>query len=141
MPPICYVNGAFVEADQAKVSAFDHGFLYGDGIFESMTTNGGRIFKLRDHLDRLERSARALRLDLPESKERIGEIQMALFNPAHQWYSFPEMTMDEALLSKTFDSAADGRTRCTLHTAFEDPATPADAPPRESIETRCLVLF
>ncbi len=74
MPLICYVNGVFVPAGEAKVSAFDHGFLYGDGIFESLTTADGRIFKLRDHLDRLERSARALRLALPESKERIGEI-------------------------------------------------------------------
>lgn len=76
-----------------------------------------------------------------KAKERIGEIQMALFNPAHDWYSFPQMTMDEALIFKTYDSAEDGRTRCTLHTAFEDPATPADAPPRESLETRCFVFF
>ncbi|MEK6709742.1 MAG: aminotransferase class IV [Nitrospinota bacterium] len=74
MKLICYVNGEFVEAGKAKVSAFDHGFLYGDGIFESLTATGGRIFKLREHMDRLERSARALRLALPETKERIGEI-------------------------------------------------------------------
>ncbi len=74
MPLICYVNGEFVEAERAKVSAFDHGFLYGDGIFESLTATSGRLFKLREHLDRLERSARALRLELPEPRERIGEI-------------------------------------------------------------------
>jgi len=74
MPLICYVNGEFVEAERAKVSAFDHGFLYGDGIFESLTARRGRLFKLREHLDRLERSARALRLELPEPRERIGEI-------------------------------------------------------------------
>jgi len=74
MPLICYVNGEFVEAGRARVSAFDHGFLYGDGIFESLTAAGGRIFKLGDHLDRLERSARALRLPLPETKDRIAEI-------------------------------------------------------------------
>ena len=49
--------------------------------------------------------------------------------------------MDEALLFKTFDSEADGRARFTIHTSFEDPGAPADAPPRESIETRCLVFF
>ncbi len=74
MPLICYVNGEFVEAGQAKVSAFDHGFLYGDGIFESLTARDGRLFKLQEHLDRLERSARTLRLNLPESRERIAEI-------------------------------------------------------------------
>ena len=74
MPLICYVNGEFIEAKEAKVSAFDHGFLYGDGIFESLTASGGRIFRLREHLDRLERSARALQLALPETKERIAQI-------------------------------------------------------------------
>jgi branched-chain amino acid aminotransferase len=71
---VCYVNGTFCTAEEAKVSAFDHGFLYGDGVFESLTAADGRIFKLREHLDRLQRSARALRLALPEATERIGEI-------------------------------------------------------------------
>lgn len=71
---VCYVNGGFVAAADARVSAFDHGFLYGDGIFESLTARNGRIFKLWAHLERLENSARALRLRLPEDKERIGEI-------------------------------------------------------------------
>lgn len=74
MPLICYVNGDFVPENEARVSAFDHGFLYGDGIFESLTGTGGRLFKLQEHLERLVRSARVLRLDLPESKERIGEL-------------------------------------------------------------------
>ncbi len=71
---VCYVNGKFVESEEARISAFDHGFLYGDGIFESLTARQGRLFRLREHLDRLERSARALRLELPEPRERIGEI-------------------------------------------------------------------
>ena len=71
---ICYVNGEFVAAGEAKVSAFDHGFLYGDGLFESMTVTNRRIFKFSEHLDRMERSARVLKLELPESRERIAEI-------------------------------------------------------------------
>ena len=71
---ICYVNGEYVVAEEAKVSAFDHGFLYGDGLFESMTVTNRRIFKFSEHLDRMERSARALKLELPESRERIAEI-------------------------------------------------------------------
>ena len=75
------------------------------------------------------------------AEERIGEIQVALFGPEQRWYTFPEMQMDEALLIKTFDSETDGRARFTLHTSFADPHAPADAPPRESIETRCLLFF
>ncbi len=75
------------------------------------------------------------------AEERIGELQVALYNPEHRWYYFPELQMDEALLFKTFDSETDGRTRFTLHSSFADPGAPDDAPPRESIETRCLLFF
>lgn len=76
-----------------------------------------------------------------QAKDRIGEIQQAVHSPAHRWYYFPEMTMDEALLIKTYDSATDGRARFTIHTSFDDPAAAADTPPRESLETRCFVFF
>ena len=66
---------------------------------------------------------------------------MATHDPGQQWYYFPEMQMDEALLFKTFDSETDGRARFTVHSSFEDPDAAADAPARESIETRCLVFF
>ena len=75
------------------------------------------------------------------AEERIGELQVSLFNPGQRWYYFPVMQMDEALLFKTFDSQTDGRTRFTIHTSFEDSSAPTDAPPRESIETRCLLFF
>lgn len=75
------------------------------------------------------------------ARERIGEIQEAVHSPAHRWYCFPRMTRDEALLIKTYDSATDGRARFTIHTAFDDPRSPPDAPPRESLETRCFVFF
>lgn len=76
-----------------------------------------------------------------QARERTGEIQQAAYNPAHRWFYFPDMAMDEALLIKTFDSATDGRARFTIHTAFEDPGSPPDAAPRESLETRCFVFF
>jgi len=72
---------------------------------------------------------------------RRGEILSIHFNPKHRWYYFPHMQRDEALLLKCYDSAHDGRARMTAHTGFDDPASPADAPPRESIETRALVFF
>ena len=74
-------------------------------------------------------------------EDRIGELQVALHQSGQRWYYYPRMQPEEVLMFKTFDSATDGRTRFTLHSSFEDPAAPADAPPRESIETRCLVFF
>ena len=75
------------------------------------------------------------------AEDRIGELQVALHDSGQRWYYFPEMQMDEAVLIKTFDSETDGRTRFTLHSSCEDPDAPVDAPPRESIETRCLLFF
>ncbi|MGY3452061.1 CmcJ/NvfI family oxidoreductase [Bradyrhizobium sp. USDA 4353] len=71
---------------------------------------------------------------------RNGETYSVTYNPAHRWFYFPEMTVDEALLLKCYDSATDGRTRFAPHTAFVDPTTPGDAAPRESIELRTLVF-
>jgi hypothetical protein len=71
---------------------------------------------------------------------RVGETYSVKYNPEHQWFYVPRMTVDEALLLKCYDSAADGRSRFAPHTAFADPSTPADAPPRESIELRTLVF-
>ena len=71
---------------------------------------------------------------------RRGETYSVKYDRNHRWFYFPEMTADEALLLKCYDSATDGRTRFGPHTAFVDPTTPADAPPRESIELRTLVF-
>ncbi len=71
---------------------------------------------------------------------RRGETYSVKYNPNHRWFYFPEMTADEALLLKCYDSAGDGRTRFGPHTAFTDPTTPADSAPRESIELRALVF-
>ena len=75
------------------------------------------------------------------AKDRIGEVEFITWNPNHRWYYYPQMTMAEALLIKTFDSATDGRATRSIHTAFSDPLAPADAPPRESIESRAFVFF
>jgi hypothetical protein len=73
-------------------------------------------------------------------RERIGETYQVLYSDAHRWFYAPAMRADEALLLKCFDSSTDGRARFAPHTAFADPTTPADAPPRESIEIRSLVF-
>jgi hypothetical protein len=71
---------------------------------------------------------------------RIGETYAIIHRPSHRWYYFSNMRADEALLLKCYDSKTDGRARFAPHTAFTDPQTPADAPPRESIELRSLVF-
>lgn len=73
-------------------------------------------------------------------QHRIGETYSVKFNPEHRWFYFPEMTAEEILLLKCFDSKTDGRARFAPHTAFVDPTTPPNAPPRESIELRTLVF-
>ncbi|HEX7006075.1 MAG TPA: CmcJ/NvfI family oxidoreductase [Alphaproteobacteria bacterium] len=73
--------------------------------------------------------------------DRIGEIYQIAYNPAHRWYYVPEMTRSEALVFKCYDSMKDGRARFTAHASFDDPTTPAGAPPRESIEMRTLAFF
>src|ERR1044071_7397274 len=60
---VIYMNGSFIPKEQAVVSVFDHGLLYGDGVFEGIRAYNGRVFRLDEHLARLYRSARALVLD------------------------------------------------------------------------------
>ena len=71
---------------------------------------------------------------------RVGETYSVKYDPDHQWFYVPGMTADEVLLLKCFDSRTDGRSRFAPHSAFADPTTPPDAPPRESIELRTLVF-
>jgi hypothetical protein len=73
--------------------------------------------------------------------DRVGEVYHCRFNSQHRWYYFPHMQRNEAVVFKTFDSSKDGRARWTAHTAFDDPTSPPDAPPRESIEMRTLAFF
>ena len=72
---------------------------------------------------------------------RVGEIYQLAFNPAQRWFYFPQMKLDEALLIKVYDSATDGRARFAAHGAFDDPTSPPDATPRESIESRTFAFF
>ncbi len=70
-----YLNGQFVSKENAKVSVYDHGFLYGDGIFEGIRIYNGNIFKCKEHLDRLYDSAKSIMLDIPLTYD---EMQQAL---------------------------------------------------------------
>lgn len=73
-------------------------------------------------------------------RDRTAETYHIAYNPTHEWFYFPEMTRDEALVFKVYDSD-NSVTEFTAHTAFEDPNTPPNAPPRESIETRTFAFW
>lgn len=66
-----YLNGRFVDREKAKISVFDHGLLYGDGVFEGIRSYGRLVFKLREHINRLYRSAKAITLKVPISKRAM----------------------------------------------------------------------
>jgi len=68
-----YINGKFYNENEATVSVFDHGLLYGDGIFEGIRAYNGRVFKLKEHVDRLFYSAKAILLNIPLSHEEVSK--------------------------------------------------------------------
>jgi hypothetical protein len=74
-------------------------------------------------------------------KYRTGEVYHIAHNPAHVWFYFPQMERHEALVFKVFDSDTTKPSRFTAHSAFDDPNTPPEAPPRESIETRTFAFW
>jgi len=79
--PIVYINGLFWPIDKATISVLDRGFTYGDGLFETMRSYSGKIFRMECHLDRLFRSARSIFIDIPMTKNEIrtainGAIQL-----------------------------------------------------------------
>src|SRR6185295_13109143 len=80
---IVYVDGAFVPAAEAKVSVFDRGFLFADGIYEVSAVLDGKLVDNDSHLARLERSVGEIALQLPEPRERIVEIQKELVARNH----------------------------------------------------------
>jgi branched-chain amino acid aminotransferase len=69
-----YLNNSFVPKDEAKVSVFDHGLMYGDGIFETLRSYNGTVFRIDSHIDRLFGSAEMIRLAIPKGKNELKEI-------------------------------------------------------------------
>jgi branched-chain amino acid aminotransferase len=72
--PIVYVSGVFRSGAEASISVFDHGLLYGDGIFEGIRAYNGRVFKLERHIERLYDSAKAIRLEIPHTQAEVCDI-------------------------------------------------------------------
>ena len=69
-----YLNGEFVESNKASVSVFDHGVLYGDGVFEGIRAYGGRVFRLGEHIDRIFAAAKAIALEIPMTKAELSQV-------------------------------------------------------------------
>ena len=74
MSLIIYLDGQFVPQEEAKLSVFDHGLLYGDGVFEGIRAYHGRVFKLKEHLVRLYQSARTIALEIGLSMEEMEVV-------------------------------------------------------------------
>lgn len=72
-----YIDGKFYEKDDAKISVFDHGLLYGDGVFEGIRSYDRLVFKLKEHIDRLYASAKTIMLSIPLSKKEMEEAVIA----------------------------------------------------------------
>ena len=72
--PLVYIDGRFQEKSKAVVSVFDHGLLYGDGVFEGIRAYNGSVFRLVDHINRLYDSARSIRLKIPLTKQEMTEV-------------------------------------------------------------------
>ncbi len=73
MDPKVYINGKLFEKSEAKVSVFDHGLLYGDGVFEGIRAYSGRVFRLRQHVDRLYESAKGIHLEIPMPRAAMAD--------------------------------------------------------------------
>ncbi len=89
-----YVDGKFYPQSEAKISVFDHGLLYGDGVFEGIRAYSGRIFKLDRHMDRLFNSAKAIDLKIPHTKEEMANliVEACRKNDIHDGYIRPVVT-------------------------------------------------
>ena len=68
-----YINGQFVPQEDAKISVYDHGLLYGDGVFEGLRAYGGKVFRLDEHVERLWNSAKAIWLTIPMTREEMTD--------------------------------------------------------------------
>src|SRR4030067_1528232 len=95
-----YVNGKYYDKADAQISVFDHGLLYGDGVFEGIRIYNGRVFKLKEHIERLYQSAKAILLEIPVSKGGMEEavIGAVKINKKENGYIRLMATRGEGLL-------------------------------------------
>ena len=88
-----WIDGKLVDKNDARVSVFDHGLLFGDGVWEGMRIYSGRVFKLREHLDRLRASAEAIRLSLPHSADELAAAVEATVSANNRTEGYVRLTV------------------------------------------------
>ncbi|GAB4259971.1 MAG: D-amino acid aminotransferase [Methylomicrobium sp.] len=91
-----YLNGQYLPLDNAKVSVLDRGFLFGDGVYEVIPAYAGRLFRLPEHIDRLEASLNGIRLQSPYPREQWQEILQPLLEPGQDQYIYLQITRGTA---------------------------------------------
>jgi branched-chain amino acid aminotransferase len=108
-----YLDGRFVQKEEAKVSVFDHGLLYGDGVFEGIRAYNGKVFRLDSHIDRLYDSAKTINLELPFPKKKMKDLVLQTLrkNGLHDAYIRPVITRGVG------DLGLDPR-KCSVPTVF-----------------------
>ncbi len=86
--PRVWINGKLFEKADAKVSVYDHGLLYGDGVFEGIRVYAGKVFRLKEHVERLYESARAIHLEIPLGRDAMSDAVVATVkaNDKHEGY-------------------------------------------------------
>jgi len=94
---LIYLDGEFVPADQAKVSVFDHGYLYGDGVFEGIRAYNGRVFRNREHIERLYDSARAIMMDIPIPLEEMEEVVLETVRINGLWDAYIRLVVSRGV--------------------------------------------
>lgn len=136
--PVASVDGRLVEPTSPQVTLFDHGLVTGDGIFETLLVTDGHPFALQEHLDRLERSAAGLELDLPDRTWLVDAIEALLSAPggpgateSGRWRLRITITAGDAPLASS--RAPSGQVRCYL---VAEPA-----PPRREASAVAVVPF
>lgn len=87
-----YLNGEYLPLNEAKVSVLDRGFLFGDGIYEVIPAYSGRLFRLQEHLERLENSLDSIRLTNPHSREQWSKLLQPLLTPDQDQYIYLQIT-------------------------------------------------
>ena len=112
-PPVCWRNGQIVPLEQATVSVFDHGLLYGDGVFEGIRFYNGRAFRLQAHLERLFLSARAIALSIPYNIEQLTHAVIETISAAPELNGYMRLVVTRGVGPLGIDPS-----RCRLPQVF-----------------------
>jgi len=94
---LIYLDGAFVPAAEAVVSVFDHGYLYGDGVFEGIRAYNGRVFKNKEHVDRLYDSAKVIMLNIPISPAEMEQVVLETVRINNLWDAYIRLVVSRGV--------------------------------------------